>query len=565
MAESGIPVKAILEKTEKELFSDHPLSLLRAEYLKIKTKTSQLVPLKLNTIQEQILAAINKQRMAGLPVRIATLKFRQGGVSTFFEGAIFSITSQQANKNALIISLDDDGSNHLFEMSKLYHEQLEQDQPHITPQRKYSNEKKLEFARKHSMILIDTAQNKNAGRSYTFHLAHVSEAAFFPSFQDTLLAVSQAVPEEPETYMFVETTANGEDNDFCRWWNTIKAAYKAGDCSWIPLFLSWKDHAEYTKPFLTEAERTHFQRNMSQEERVIQNKFQLTFEQMNWRRHTIINKCGGNAKKFQQEYPLDDEEAFLSTSKRVFQKEHTDPQEKNLDKSPLRGELEWVNNRPTFVASGEGDLRVYESPKKGHRYVMAIDSSEGLPGGDFSVIQILNRTTWSQAAVYRSQTKPDLLARKAFNLGAWYGWCLAAPEINGPGLVTTLGLRDLGYPNIVHRQALNIEAGEVKETQELGWHTNSKTKPILISSLESALREILLVVKDEQTLEEVKHFVVKEITDQGYVVYGGAPGWHDDCVITLAIAIHFAKTLPEGIRQVGSYSQELQSNRVTGY
>lgn len=564
MAESGIPVKAILEKTEKELFGDHPLSLLRAGYLKIKTKDSRLLPLKLNTIQEQILTAINKQRVAGLPVRIPILKFRQGGASTFIEGLIFAITSQQANKNALIISLDDDGSNHLFEMSKLFHEQLELDQPHLTPKRKYSNEKKLEFAFKHSMILIDTAQNKNAGRSYTFHLAHISEAAFFPNFKNTMLAISQAVPELPETYIFVETTANGEDNDFARWWFEIKKAFDSGDTTWIPVFLTWKDHAEYAKAFLTESERLHFQRSMSGDERLIMSKYQLSMEQMNWRRRTIIDKCGGDPKKFQQEYPLSDEEAFLSTSKRVFQKEHTDPQEKNIDASPLRGELEWVNNRPTFVASGEGDLRVYDSPKKGHRYVMAIDSSEGIQGGDFGVVQILDRTTWTQAATYRSQTRPDLLARKAFNLGAWYGWALAAPEINGPGLVTTLGLRDLGYPNIVHRTVLNVDAGEVKETDELGWHTNAKTKPLLISGIESALREILLVVKDRQTLDEIKHFVVKEVTDQGYVVYGGAPGWHDDCVISLAIAVHYAKTLPEGIRDTG-YSQEIMSNRVTGY
>lgn len=566
MAESGIPVKTVLEDTEKRLFGDHPLSLLRTGYLKIKTKDAKLVSLKLKKSQEKILTAMNKQRMAGQPVRLGLLKYRQGGVSTFCEAVIFSITSQQSNKNAIIISSDDDGSNHLFEMSKLYHEQLELEQPHLAPKRKYSNEKKLEFANRHSLILIDTAQNKRAGRSYTFQAAHISEAAHFPDFDNTMLALSQAVPEVPETYMFVETTANGEDNAFCRWWQKIKAAYASGDTTWIPLFLSWKDHEEYTRPFITDSERAHFSDSMTSDERAIQKKFELTLEQMNWRRRMIIDKCNGDPKLFQQEYPLDDEEAFLSTSKRIFTKEHTDPQEKSVLADPLVGELEWSNSRPAFVSNPDGALRVYDAPKRGHRYVMAIDASEGIPGGDFGVIQVLDRSTWSQAAVFRAQVRPDMLSKKAFNIGIWYNCALAAPEVNGPGLVTTLGLRDLGYPNIVHRSAINVDAGVVKETDELGWHTNSKTKPLLISGLESALREILIVVKDKQTLDEIKHFVVKEITDQGYVQYGGAPGWHDDCVISLAIAIHFAKTLPESLHSsYGSGEERSSSKTATGY
>lgn len=558
------PAKNAIELTEKNLFRDHPLSLLRSGYLKVKTKDGRMAPLVLNSCQEELLNGVNRQRVAKAPVRVAVLKARQMGVSTGIEGMIFSKTSQQPNINSLIISSDDDGSNHLFEMSKLYHEQLELDEPHLAPKRKYSNEKKLEFGAKHSLILIDSAQNKRAGRSYTFQMVHMSEAAFFPYFDDTLLAISQSVPEQPETYMFVETTANGEDNAFCRWWRKIKDAYARGDTTWIPLFLSWKGHAEYRRPFATDSERAHFSESMTSEEKKIMAKFTLDIEQMNWRRRMIIDKCGGDPKKFQQEYPLDDEEAFLTTSKRVFGPEHTDPQVKNISKNPYVGEVEWVNNRPTFVSNPEGELNVYEPPKKGHRYVMAIDSSEGIAGGDNACIQILDRSTWTQAATWCASSKPDLVARKAFNLGAWYGWALAAPEVNGAGLVTTLALRDMGYPNIVHRATLAVDAGEVKESSELGWHTNAKTKPILISDLESALREILVVLKDQATLDEIKRFVVKDISDSGYVSYGAAPGAHDDRVISLAIAIHFAKTIPEASN---SYQGDLpqRSTRITGY
>lgn len=548
-----------LTEYEKKLFNDNPPSLIKTGYLRIKTKAATRIPLVLNKIQRKIEEAISIQRKKKQPVRIAVLKFRQGGCSTYIQALQYAYVSQKANYNALTEAADDDGSTHLFSISKLYHEEMEKEHPRLTPQLKYSNEKKLEFHNKHSLILVDSAQNPRAGRSYTFQFVHLSEAAHFPKFKETMLAISQAVPEIPESFMFVETTANGEDNDFCLWWNEISKMYEQGDTTWIPLFLSWKDHDEYQRPFKTPAEHDHFLKTITGDERLIQSKHKLTDEQMNWRRRTIIDKCGGSVKQFQQEYPLSAEEAFLTTSRRVFGPEHTDPQLKNLEDNPYRGELEWANNRPVFVASKEGDLRVYETPKKGHRYVLAIDAAEGISGGDNAAIQIIDRSTWSQAAVFHANCPPDVLGRKAFNLGIWYNCAVAAPEVNGPGLVTTLALRDLGYPNIVHRQSLAIDQGAVKETDELGWNTNSKTKPLIISELESSLREILIVIKDKATLDEIKHYIKR---DDGSL--GSAPGWHDDLLMALAIGIHFAKQLPETLSSQ-TLDTAIHSNRSTGY
>ena len=89
MNDVSLPAKTALEETEKELFRRSPLSLLDSGYLKIKTKDARLIPLRLNAVQKQILASINVQRKEGQPVRVAVLKFRQGGVSTALEGITF--------------------------------------------------------------------------------------------------------------------------------------------------------------------------------------------------------------------------------------------------------------------------------------------------------------------------------------------------------------------------------------------------------------------------------------------------------------------------------------------
>ena len=216
-----------------------PMVLLKLGYLKIKNKDQKMVPLKLNEVQLQLLKVIRDQRVKKRPVRICILKGRQFGISTMSEAIMFAFASQRPYINALIMADTDDGASYLFDMCKLYHDELQREQHHLAPIKKVSNEKKLEFAGIRSQIVIDTAKNVDAGRKYTFHLAHLSEASRFKDFDQSLLSLMQSIPERPETYCLIETTANGE-NDFCKFWRRIKDLWESNpeECDWVPLFLS---------------------------------------------------------------------------------------------------------------------------------------------------------------------------------------------------------------------------------------------------------------------------------------------------------------------------------------
>ena len=73
----------------------------------------------------------------------------------------------------------------------------------------------------------------------------------------------------------------------------------------------------------------------------IMEEHDLTIYQMNWRRHTLMNKCGGDEDKFKQEYPLTPDEAFITSGKRVFKEILTKPQEKNICKPRCHGNHCW--------------------------------------------------------------------------------------------------------------------------------------------------------------------------------------------------------------------------------
>ena len=554
----------LIRQREKIICEYDPINIIKMGYLRIKSKDQKLVNLEMNEVQKQIVDKIQAQRKKLKPVRLVVLKGRQFGISTLMEAIIYCFTTQRPNINSLIMSDDDDGSNYLFEMTKLYYEMLQIERPTLVPVQKKSNEKKLEFQNKRSQILIDTAKNVDAGRKYTFHMAHLSEAARFRNFEQSLLSLMQSVPDKPETYVFIETTANGE-NDFAKFWWKVKKEYEQGITDWVPIFLSWKDHSEYQRKFTTESERENFIRTMTSEEKLIQEQHQLTLEQMNWRRSTLINKCNSDLSKFRQEYPLTDDEAFVTSGKRVFPDIYTRPQEKNMQDPKYVGSVEMIEKRATFVPSEDGNLKIYKTPIKGHNYVIASDSSAAVSSGDPCCAQVIDRTTWEQVAVLSGYIPPDLFGDKLYALGAYYHWALLAPEVNVSGLVTTLRLRDLMYPRIVHRTKLNIDnVGNVTESEELGWHTNVKTKPVLVAGLSEALRELLVVLHDRDTLKEIKAYSILDVKDGGNVVYGGAGGHHDDRVMALAIAIYFAKQVPESTYQE-SFTEEVHSTRRSGY
>ena len=67
-------------KAEQDYLLDHPLALLKADYLTIKTKSAELIPLRLNPVQQKLLAIIEEKIAEDKPVRILTLKARQMGI-----------------------------------------------------------------------------------------------------------------------------------------------------------------------------------------------------------------------------------------------------------------------------------------------------------------------------------------------------------------------------------------------------------------------------------------------------------------------------------------------------
>lgn len=262
--------------------------------LKIRTKAGKVEPFELNAAQEYIHSRVEEQRQHTGKVRAIILKGRQQGCSTYVEGRFYWRVSHSKGVRAFILTHEDDATANLFELASRYHENCPAP---VKPSTGASNAKELYFDKLDSGYKVGTAGNKAVGRSSTVQMFHGSEVGFWPNAQQHAAGIIQAIPDEPGTEAFLESTANGIGNYFHQQWQ----AAESGESEYIAIFVPWFWQPEYIKPVPDNFSLTH-------DEREYKEAYGLNDGQMAWRRAKIIELR--DSTLFKQEYPATAAEAF---------------------------------------------------------------------------------------------------------------------------------------------------------------------------------------------------------------------------------------------------------------
>ena len=262
--------------------------------LKIRTKSGQVVPLELNEAQLYIHQKVENQRAQTGKVRAIILKGRQQGCSTYIEGRFYWRVSHTRGVRAFILTHEEEATNNLFELANRYHENCP---ALVKPSTSASNAKELHFDKLDAGYKVGTAGNKAVGRSSTVQLFHGSEVGFWPNAQQHAAGILQAIPDEPGTEVFKESTANGVGNYFHKEWQDAEA----GISDYIAIFVPWFWSAEYRKEVPDGF-------TLDNEEKAYKLAYKLDDAQMAWRRAKIIELK--DPILFKQEYPATAAEAF---------------------------------------------------------------------------------------------------------------------------------------------------------------------------------------------------------------------------------------------------------------
>lgn len=491
--------------------------------LKIKTKSGTVVPFRLNDAQRKLYAVAKRQQDAGKPVRLIILKARQLGFSTLTEGLIFHACATRKNVNALIVAHREDATANLFRMSKLFYDELPAP---VKPMLRASNAQELVFENPsklrserearpglRSRIRCATAGGRGIGRSDTLQCVHLSEYAFWPDGADgkasTLAGILQAVPSLPGTMVVIESTANGFE-DFKERWD----AAVAGENDFEPVFFAWFENPDYSMPVVPGTEWTP-------EERDLKAAYQLTDEQLQWRRWCIANNCGGSLDMFRQEYPASPGEAFLHSGTGVFDNEQIVLRLERLPSPAGRGEFtdgEWTE-------SETGAITLYELPEEGVPYVLGGDTAG--EGSDYFTAIVIDNVTGRIAAKLRQKYSEPEYVRQIYALGRFYNDALVAIETNF-STYPVMKLQEMEYPNQYSREREDTYTRQMKKSY--GFRTDRQSRPRAIANLVEVFSSHPEWFGDPELLNEMLTFCYNE--DHRPEALAGK---HDDLVMGAAI------------------------------
>lgn len=506
-----------------------------ATTIKIQDKETKLpIPLILNEGQRILIREYERQRLAGLPIRVLLVKARQWGGSTATQCYMYWLQRYWFMAwHSCIVALDQTQAVNIRTMYKNLIAKLPKWSNPISFKRFEGTELIRIIPERGCRIQIGSAQRPDALRSFDFSLVHMSEVGLWKDTKeakgdDVAMALYSTVPNVPGTMIVMESTAKGVGNYFHRQYLAALDNKKTGTNGIRPVFVAWYVDKRYTKKV--------FSRYSCTEE------FVKTWSEYNWWQweqgatmdgifwyNTYKKSNHWTDFQMKSEYPTTAEEAFQTKSGRYF----TDDL------------LSWLRKyirAPKFIGDIRGDatvgekvmdnvklypndalqtevLKIWIQPtdnvpqgkKVKNRFIATVDVGGRGYKADWSVISVFDRISTAgefgaleRAALWRGHVDPDLLAYKAAQIAHYYDDALLVIESNtydtknkksddaavSEGDHTFTVLDTLGgiYDNLYRRRTAPDKPQD-KELRKIGWHMNKQTKYMAYDDYTVRLRE----------------------------------------------------------------------------
>jgi hypothetical protein len=556
------------------------------KYFKITERDeSNVIPFKINKSQMKLKKIIDEWEKGNRrTLFVVILKARRQGFSTYVEADFFKRIMHEKNKTAMVISYNENSAKTINAMCNMFYQYLPAsikplsrasrgngvilENPKYDPS--YDTSDKNDPGLQ-SEFLIETSNNVSAGRGYNINYLHISELGLWIGDpRITMTSLLQAIPNK-NSIVIIESTANGY-NYFKEVWDEANAyididGKRKKKNDYIPLFIPWFEDEGSVLPY-TFFKLTNYDSKQWGNELELKNRYDLTYEQLEWRRWCITNKCDGSLNTFHQEYPSSSEEAFIATGAPVFDNAKVEARKERLrsyykDKPPKRGLFEYRFNVDRtiddssiqFVADENGVMTIYKEPENGKPYFIAGDTAG--EGSNSFAAHCLDNTNGMQVAVYHCQMNSDLFAYQMYCLGIYYNTAMIAIEMNYDG-TPIKRLQDLHYWNLYRR----VVEDNIEETmqEKYGFRTTTITRPLIISNLVATVRESIETFNDVDTLLEMLEFA----KDKNGIPRAN-PGKSDDLVMAAAIAHYCRKQMWTAIDRPKEKEEELDEDDKDPY
>jgi hypothetical protein len=384
-------------------------------------------------------------------------------------------------------------------------------------------------------------------RSSTNQLLHISEfgkiCAKYPEKAREVVTGALNTVHQGQT-IFIESTAEGRSGyfyDYCQ--KAMELAEKGIDLTPLEFkffFFGWHHDPKNSLAYDSCVELS--QDNLIYFDSLEKQGIKLTNRQKAW----YALKLEQQGDDMKREHPTTPQEAFDAKARDCFFMGVLDGHV-----NYLRGQFGGIKinkqKELDFIENPRGILEIWRHPYQltrkwdGHkwtyRYVIGSDISEGL-GRDWSVAYVFDRYHKQFVARMRTNTVDShKWGDKLVTLSRYYENALIVPERNGAGITTIDRLREL-KANIYMRELVDKIGKSI--TQQYGYLETKEAKQLICGSLKSYLGSGKKVF-DRLLLQECSTFIKDEEKEK----LGADEGFHDDCVIAAALALHGDFYLPK--------------------
>lgn len=373
---------------------------------------------------------------------------RQAGKSTILVGFILFYCMFNKNKNIALVANKASTSKEILDRIKLAYTLA----PHwLKPGVVKWNDNKVVF--ENGMTIIAAATTSSSIRGLAISLLYIDEIShihpkMWKSFEASTFPV---ISSSKMAKIICTTTPKGRDH-FWRMWDKSakgKGAYKL-------IHVRWNE---------------------------------IPGRDEKWKQTTLMSECGGDEEVFSQEYDAQ----FIGESKSLVDSEVVD----------------WVAQGIAQPVKKEGELWIYEQPKKGTDYVITCDVSEGKEL-DYSTIHVfrISSVPYKQVATYKSN-KVDIVEFPGviYQLAMRYNEAYVLIENNNMGVGVC---KDL-WVDYEYRNMFNLKQEKINQKTpavfELGFRTSNKTKKLGEQYLKFLLKKSKIEIVDSRTLEEFNNLV----------------------------------------------------------
>lgn len=476
-------LKEIIREEYKKCIQD-PVHFMK-KYCQIQHPQKGKIPFHLYPFQEQALRDLRDNDYNII------LKSRQLGISTLSAGYALWLMTFFGDKNILVIATKQEVAKNLVLKVKVMYENLPSwlKLPAV-------EDNKLSLRLNNGSQIKATSSSGDSGRSEALSLLIIDEAAFISNVEDIWISAQQTLATGGGAIIL--STPNGTGNFFHKTW----VGAEEGTNRFNTIKLHWTVHPE---------------RNQA------------------WRdkQDELLGPKGAA-----QECDCD----FITSGHTV-----------------IDGELlQWYNQttiqEPLEKRGIDGNLWIWEPPNYQKDYIVVADVARG-DGADHSAFHVIDVETVTQVAEYKGQIHTKDYGNMLVTIATEYNDALLVIENANVGWATIQVAIDRGYKNLYYSPKDGAVADvsqqlaryiDLKDTSQMtpGFTTSSRTRPLVISKLDTYMRERVPVIRSKRLIEELFVFIWNNSRAEAQ------HGYNDDLVMSFCIALWIRDTALQ-LRQQG--------------